>query len=49
MIRIILGLLLAIGGVGAVESSVDALHLTLGIMYVLIGCFLIAWKVEEII
>lgn len=47
MIRIALGLILAMGGVGMVEVSIDAFQLIMGIMYALIGALMIVWKVVE--
>jgi hypothetical protein len=47
MIRLALGLIFAVGGVGMVEVSIDAFQLIMGIMYALIGALMILWKVTE--
>ena len=47
MIRITLGLILGMGGVGMVEVSIDGFQMIMGCMYSLIGVLMIAWKVTE--
>jgi hypothetical protein len=47
MIRIALGLILGLGGVGMIEVGIDGFQLIMGCMYSLIGCLMIVWKVTE--
>ena len=47
MIRIVIGLVLGMGGVGMVEASLDSLEFMLGVCISLLGVLSILWKVAE--
>jgi len=47
MIRIALGLILGLGGVGMVEASLDSLEFMFGVCISLLGVLSILWKVTE--